>query len=91
MPFSHREFLTKKERSLLDAIAEWDTVKGAAGNLQISERTAYNMLYRIRNRYKYARGFINTVLNYRKKSPRLDQVLSKRVPMEVLEREENEK
>lgn len=90
VPSHIKPFLTEKERKLLDTIAEWDSVKSAATHIQISERTAYNVLYRIRNRYKYARGFINTILSYRKRSPRLDLVLSKRVPMEILEREEKE-
>lgn len=87
MPIAKKRFLTEKERKLLDAVAEYDTVANAAEHRQISARTAYNMLYRIRNRYQYARGFINTILNYRKKSSRLEQVLSKRVPMEELENE----
>jgi DNA-binding NarL/FixJ family response regulator len=88
VPLSRKDFLTEKERRLLDAIAEWDSVKAAATQLRISERTAYNMLYRIRNKYRNARGFINTILAYRRKSARLDQVLTKRVPMEALEEEE---
>jgi hypothetical protein len=84
-----RSFLTESERKLLDKIAEYDSVKAAAVHSQISERTAYNVLYRIRNKYKYARGFINTILAYRKKSLRLDQVLSKRVVMDALEEEES--
>jgi hypothetical protein len=87
MPVAKKRFLTEKERKLLDTIAECDSVRTAASHCQITARTAYNMLYRIRNRYQYARGFINTILAYRKKSLRLEQVLSKRVPMEDLEPE----
>jgi DNA-binding NarL/FixJ family response regulator len=90
MSSSQKDFLTEKERRLLNAIAEWDSVKSAASQLRISERTAYNMLYRIRNKYRKARGFINTILAFRRKSVRLDQVLTKRVPMEALEEEEAE-
>lgn len=81
MPFVKHEFLTEKEKKLLNAIDEKDTVKAAASSLGISPRTAYDMLYRIRNRYVIARGFINTILAYRKKSPRLEMILTKKVPL----------
>ena len=86
--------LTQKERELLEAIKHHITVKDASQSLGISERTAYNMLYRIRRKYKRARDFVNTILAYRKSDRFLDRLLALKQPlwkeMKELEKEEEE-
>lgn len=75
------EYLTKKEEELLQAIETQGTVRFAAVHLHISVKTAYNVLYRIRNKYRWARGYCNNIMNWRRKSRRLEQVLTKKIPM----------
>lgn len=40
---------------------EVDTIKFAAQKAGIKPHTAYNILYRIRQKYKKYRGFVNTI------------------------------
>ena len=82
-----RNILTDKEKKLLDAINEHGYVKDAAQALGISPRSAYNILYRLRNKYALARVYINQLLAYRRKSPVLEKVLTKRVSIDKLEKE----
>lgn len=82
-----RSLLTKKQRKILDAINEHVYVKDAALALGLSPRTVYNILYSLRNKYAAARIYVNTILAYRRKSPTLERVLTKRLPIEKLERE----
>jgi len=77
-----RGVLTEKERRILDKIAECISVVEAAQELGLSVRTLYNVLYRIRNKYRKARLFVNTILAYRRKDRILARVLTKNIPME---------
>lgn len=74
--------LTEREKKVLDAIARSVDAKAAANILGLSPSTVYNMLYRIRKKYVDARKFVNTILAYRRKSPKLDMVLSKRLKLD---------
>ncbi|MCW4015064.1 MAG: LuxR C-terminal-related transcriptional regulator [Candidatus Bathyarchaeota archaeon] len=71
--------LSEREKEVLNKIANSDSVKSAASNLNLSTSTVYNMLYRIRKKHKDSRKLVNTVLAYRRKSQLLDMVLSRRV------------
>jgi len=42
----------------------------------------YNWCYNFRKRYEARRGWINSVLNYKRKSALITKILSKRVPLE---------
>lgn len=81
-----RHLLTDKEKRLLDAINQHGFVKDAAQALGISPRTAYNQLYILRKKYGLCRIFLNTILAYRKKSPTLQKVLTKKISIDKLEK-----
>ena len=85
--------LTKREKDLIEAIKRYLYVKDAAHAIGISERTAYNMLYRIRRKYRKAREFVNQILALRKSHPIFDKLLSMKVPLwkEIKELEEMHK
>jgi len=55
------KFLTKGERKLLNAMLDVDTVKLASGRAWITIHTAYNILYRMREKYTKSRGYVNVV------------------------------
>jgi len=82
--------LTKREKELIEAIKHHLYVKDAAHTIGISERTAYNMLYRIRRKYKRAREFVNQILSLRRAHPIFDKLLSLKTPLwkEIRELEE---
>jgi len=84
--------LTKREKQLLDSLKSKYSVKDGAVALGISPNTAYNMIYRIRKKYREARNFINTILTYRRTSSLLDVVLSIKQPLwkEIKEMEKQE-
>ena len=84
--------LTKREKQLLDSLKNKYSVKDGAVALGISPNTAYNMIYRIRKKYREARNFINTILTYRRTSSLLDVVLSIKQPLwkEIKEMEKQE-
>lgn len=77
-PLQIRDMLTPRQRQILEKLKERDFARHAANALGVSESTIYNELYRIRNKYKMARKYINTILRYRQISPLLDNVLSRR-------------
>jgi len=81
--------LKEREKLVLDTVAKSYTVKQAAQKLKMSERTVYNILYRLRKKQVAARKYINTLLGYRRSSPILDKVLSRRITLEE-EKEELE-
>jgi len=76
------KFLTKTEKLYLEALAKYPTIKDAALALGVSPRTLYNWCYNFRKRYEARRGWINSVLNYKRKSALITKILSKRVPLE---------
>jgi len=73
--------LTQKEKNLLNAIKKHITVKEAAISLGISPRTAYNVLFRIRRKYRKARDLVNTIIGYRRSDGYLDRLLALRQPL----------
>lgn len=55
------EFLTKAEEKLLTAMLNVESVKMAALELGITTHTAYNVIYRMKQKYKKFRGYVNTL------------------------------
>ena len=86
MPTIKTRFLTDREKKILEAIDKHLYVKDAAHALGLTPRTVYNVLYRLRNKYIEARWFVNIMLAYKRKSKLLNRVLTKRVPIEKLEK-----
>jgi len=81
------KLLSDRERNLLEALSKLGSVKDAATFIRSSydpavrdekmtTDAAYSILYRIRQKYLDARGFVNTILAYRKKSELLRKVLT---------------
>jgi len=81
------KLLSDRERNLLDSLAKSRSVKDAASFIRdsydpavrdesMTTGAAYSILYRIRHRYLDARGFVNTILAYRRKSELLQKVLT---------------
>jgi hypothetical protein len=93
--------LSKRELNLLNQIAKSRSVKDAAYFIRTSqdpnvkdekmdENAAYQMLQRIRKRQKDARQIINTLLQYRRRTPLLEQVLTPKIKMKPEEGLEDE-
>lgn len=84
--------LTEKQKQLLDTIKRHASVKDAAAAMGISVRTAYNMLYKLRKKYRKQRGFVNAILSYRRTSGHLNKLLSTKQPLwkEIKELEKEE-
>ncbi|MCS7124526.1 MAG: hypothetical protein NZ932_03825 [Candidatus Bathyarchaeota archaeon] len=82
------KFLKKIEKKYLDTLASHRTIRDAALALGISPRTLYNWCFNLRRRYIERRGWLNTVINYRRKSLLIARILSKRKPLEGIEEEE---
>ena len=86
--------LTAREKQLLEAIKHNITVKKAAQSIGMSERTAYNMLYKIRKKYRKARDLVNNIISYRRSDGYLDKLLALKQPLwkeiKELEKEEEE-
>ena len=84
--------LTKREQELLDAIKHHISVKDAAHSIGLSPRTAYNMLYKIRRKYKKARDLVNVIISYRRADKFLDRLLALKKPLwkEIRELEKEE-
>lgn len=81
------KLLSDRERNLLDALSRAGTVKDAAYFIRYSRdpaihdekmttKAAYSILYRLRQKYLDARGFVNTILAYRKRSELHRKVLT---------------
>ena len=81
------KLLSDRERNLLEAISKSGSVKAAASFIrnnndpsirdeEMTKGAAYGILYRLRHKYLDARGFVNTILAYRKKSELLRKVLT---------------
>lgn len=74
--------LKKSEEKLLDCLADSVSVKDACKKLRISSKTAYNMLYRLRQKYVKARAFVNKIEAQKRRSETLRKVLTIRVKLE---------
>lgn len=81
--------LTEHEKTLLEAIDQSSTVTQASNTLRYNKgmekatpNNCYQTLYRIRERYKAAQKYVNTILALRRRSPLLKKVLTPKVPME---------
>jgi transposase-like protein len=88
---SESVFLSKLERKYFDALANHSTVRDAANALGISPQTLYNWLYNLKKRYKKKRGWINAVINQKKRNPELlGKILTEKKPMKEIEEELSE-
>lgn len=70
--------LSEREVRLLMICVEVISVKDAARKMGVTDSTAYNMLHRIRRKYKDGRKTVNTILNYKRRSPLLEKILEAR-------------
>jgi phage antirepressor YoqD-like protein len=86
---SESVFLSKLERKYFDALANHSTIREAANALGISPQTLYNWLYNLKKRYKKKRGWINAVINQKKRNPKLiGKILTEKKPMKEMGEEE---
>lgn len=69
-------YVPDSEVTLLEAITSEGSVKKAAKKIGITPRTAYNLLYRMRQKKKQGLGYSNNLNNWREKSPLLKKVLT---------------
>lgn len=74
------EFLTKGEEKLFNAMLGVESVKMAALKAGITPHTAYNMLYRIRQKYKQSRGYVNVIDAQKRRRGLFRKVLGKKKP-----------
>jgi len=79
---SESVFLSKLERKYFDALANHSTIRDAAHALGISPQTLYNWLYNLKKRYKKKRGWINAVINQKRRNKLIANALSERRPLE---------
>jgi len=70
--------LSKREIRLLTICVEVISLKDAARKMGVTDSTAYNMIHRIRRKYKESRKTVNTILNYKRRSSLLEKVLEVR-------------
>jgi len=79
---------------LLESIKGHTTIKEAATSIGMADRTAYNMLYKIRKKYRQARDLVNTIIAYRRVDRYLDRILTLKQPLwkeiKELEQEDEE-
>jgi len=88
---SESVFLSKLERKYFDALANHSTIRDAAHALGIEPQTLYNWLYNLKKRYKKKRGWINAVINQKKRNPELlGKILTEKKPMKDIEEDEEE-
>lgn len=81
--------LTKNEEKLLKAMNDNFTVKYAAGACGLTVSQAYNILYRLRNKRRFAQNYINIINNYCRSSRLTNKVLAYKVTVRdegILER-----
>jgi len=94
------ELLTERERKILNMIVKCADVKTAVYYLNYSEdpeihdditvKGVYAMFSRIRTKIKDSRRFVNTILNYRRRSELLNKRLTPKVRMKIEDEEEEE-
>lgn len=81
------KLLSERERRLLDSLSQTGSVTTAASLIRyhsnpalrdenMSDKAAYQILYRLRQKYVESRAFVNTILAYRKKNELLRKVLT---------------
>jgi len=75
------KLLTDREREILDMLAKTGNVKLTALRLNISRKTVYNTLTRIKKKYLACRTFVNQILAYKRKSILLEDLLTPRVKL----------
>lgn len=85
-PKEKPKVLTKAEEKLFIAMKEWDTVANAAQEVGIAPKTAYNMLYRLRAKYRKARRFVNFMEAQKRNSDTIRMVMTSR--MDLAEKKE---
>jgi molybdenum-dependent DNA-binding transcriptional regulator ModE len=83
--------LKKLEEKLLEALADSVSVKEASTKIGISYKTAYNTLYRLRQKYIKYRAYVNKIDAQKRRSKLLRMVLTSRLGQEEeVEPEEEE-
>lgn len=82
-----KNVLRKSEEKLLDFLADSVSVRDACKKLRMSPKTAYNMLYRLRQKYVRARALVNKIEAQKRRSETLRKVLTIRVKLEDAEEE----
>lgn len=75
------KLLTKQEEKLWNALKAYDTVAFAAQSIGFKPKTAYNMLYRLRQKYLKARRFVNFVEGSKRGCPTIRMVMTSRREM----------
>ena len=89
-PINQPKLLTKAEEKLFAALKKYDTVAHAAQEIGISAKTAYNMLYRLRIKYRKARRFVNFIEASKRGSETLRMVLTSRMDLAKAPEKEDE-
>ena len=84
------KYLTKKERDYTNALAKFNTIKAAAGDLGIEAQTLYNWKSELKKRYRKKRGWINAILAQTRRGGCLKNLLKARRQMELPDTEEDE-
>jgi molybdenum-dependent DNA-binding transcriptional regulator ModE len=74
--------LKRIEERLLEVLADSVSVKEAASRIGISYKTAYNTLYRLRQKYVKARAYVNKIDAQKKRGKLLRMVLTSRLGQE---------
>lgn len=82
--------LSKPQKKLLEAMIDSVSVKEAALKCGIKPKTAYNLLYSLRKKYRKARTFVNTIDAQKRRSSLFKMVLTDRVSVEEKQLEEEE-
>jgi hypothetical protein len=77
--------LTSEEKTFLDILGKYDTVKEALPELKMTGAVAYTKLHRLRKKIARWRIGTNQVLNYRRKNALLDKVLATKTTQEDFE------
>ena len=75
------KFLSQTEVKRYDALANYDSVKAAAGSLGIAPQTLYNWMSNIKKRYRKRRGWINSTLAQTRRGGCLKNLLHERNKM----------
>lgn len=84
--------LSKPQKKLLEAMIDCISVKQAAQKAGFKPRTAYNLLYSLRKKYRRARKFVNTIDAQKRRSKLFKMVLTDRLTAEekLLDEEEGD-
>lgn len=82
------KYLSKREKAIFDALANWDTIKAAAHSLGLSPSTLYNWRSDLKDRYRKRRGWINAVLAQTKRGGKCADLLQEKRQMKPPDKDE---